>query len=130
MNTKFHIIFGSLVFSHVIHSCPPPAKPAQPPMVIIPTTTTPSCQQREPSSSCKCGVTKARQNAIVGGQATSKNEYPWMVALVKKGSSKPFCEGSLISSRTVLTSARCAQQINSNVIVHIGEHDVKQDDGE
>ena len=53
-----------------------------------------------------------------------------MVALVKKGSSKPFCGGSLISSRTVLTSARCAQQINSNVVVHIGEHDVKQDDGE
>merc|ERR1719312_2112772 len=60
-----------------------------------------------PSGSCRCGVPQVNRNRIVGGQPAVKNEYPWLVALVRTGSSKPFCGGTLLSSRTVLSAAHC-----------------------
>ena len=45
------------------------------------------------------------------------------------GGSRPFCGGSLISSRSVLTAAHCKQDV-SNFKVVVGEHDVTVADGE
>merc|ERR1711933_336080 len=83
-----------------------------------------------PSGSCRCGVPQVNRNRIVGGQPAVKNEYPWLVALFRSGSARPFCGGVLLSSRTVLTAAHCNVYPNSQVIAHIGEHDVTRDDGE
>ena len=55
-----------------------------------------------------CGK-KLRAHKIVGGEATDANEYPWQVALVEKGKTKPFCGGSLISSKHVLSAGHCFQ---------------------
>jgi guanylate cyclase len=51
-----------------------------------------------------CGVPNRKQR-IVGGQVTKVNEFPWIVALTKRG--KFYCAGSLITRRHVLTAAHC-----------------------
>merc|ERR1719431_2417310 len=75
------------------------------------------------SGSCKCGVPQVIRNRIVGGQPAVKNEYPWLVALVPAWSTKPFCGGTLLSSRTVLTAAHCRLLSNSQIRVSVGDHD-------
>merc|ERR1719295_2069254 len=79
---------------------------------------------------CKCGVPQVLRNRIVGGQPASKNEYPWLVAIVQRGSTLSFCGGVLLSSRTVLTAAHCNVFSPSQVRVHVGEHDLTRSDGE
>lgn len=44
---------------------------------------------------------------IVGGETAQKREFPWQTAIVKTGSRKPFCGGSLINNRFILTAAHC-----------------------
>jgi len=90
---------------------PPPASTTGSP------TTTPG------SSGCKCGVAN-RGSRIVGGVQTESNEYPWQAALVDPSSTIPFCGGSIISSRTILTAAHCTQgTAASNIVVVVAEHD-------
>ena len=80
----------------------------------------------EVSSSCKCGIPN-RSNRIVGGVQTEVNEYPWQVGLVRPNGRSPFCGGTLISDRHVMTAAHCtAGQSASNIRIILGEH--KTDD--
>jgi len=74
-----------------------------------------------PLTNCRCG----RENRIVGGDNTLKNEYPWQVGLL--GSSfpgTPFCGGSLISDKDVLTAAHCTVGGGARYVV-LGEHNVQ-----
>lgn len=81
------------------------------------TTTTTS----PPLTNCKCG----RANKIVGGSDTTKNEYPWQVGLLQSSSpGSPFCGGTLISSKEVLTAAHCTVEGGANYVV-LGEHNVQ-----
>merc|ERR1711983_248753 len=84
----------------------------------VTTTTTPS------SGSCQCGVAQ-RATRIVGGGETEVNEYPWQVGLVSAGSRTPWCGGSLISDRHVLTAAHCtAGESTKSMKVLLGEHQI------
>merc|ERR1719507_1527774 len=81
------------------------------------------------SASCRCGRANRIQK-IVGGSTAEENEYPWQVGLLSSSlSSRPFCGGTLISSREVLTAAHCTEGGQANYVV-VGEHDVQAQDGE
>lgn len=75
---------------------------------ITPTSTTPTSS----SGSCRCGIRK-------GGE-TQLHQYPWQVALVRRSGNIPFCGGSLISRRSVLTAANCQTWSLSFMSVLVG----------
>ena len=91
------------------------------------TGTTPSTTAGTTSSgseSCRCGLPN-RSMRIVGGQETEVNEYPWQVGLVSAGGRQPWCGGTLISDRHVLTAAHCTAAMGSDpsrIAVIVGEH--------
>jgi secreted trypsin-like serine protease len=84
-----------------------------------------------PESPCQCGIanedyldhenpiaevlnTKNDEvdSKIINGYETKPNEYPWQVALVKSGRHTPFCGGSIISDKHVLTAAHCTADLD------------------
>ncbi|XP_037092618.1 coagulation factor X-like [Pollicipes pollicipes] len=46
---------------------------------------------------------------IVGGGPAQPNAYPWLVGLVSPRGQSPFCGGSIINERFVLTAAHCVK---------------------
>ena len=68
------------------------------------------------SVSVDCGIMSTGKR-IVGGSETEVNEYPWIVALYKKGRTYPYCGGSLINSKltlkfSLLESLLCSFQVD------------------
>lgn len=75
---------------------------------------------------CHCG--EARQARIVcpkGHNCTAGlGEIPWQAGLVSVGSNQPWCGGSLVNSRYVLTAAHCmASKTARRIQVVLGDHD-------
>jgi len=114
-------VLTSAIFIAVSNGCffiPPPSPP----------TTTQAPTTAPPLTSCKCGQPN-RVSKIVGGVTTEANEYPWQVGLISSSSSRtPFCGGSLISNREILTAAHCTG--NGIRWVVLGEHNLNIADGE
>ncbi|KAF5010852.1 hypothetical protein FDECE_3025 [Fusarium decemcellulare] len=57
-------------------------------------------------------------NQIVGGEAASSGDFPFIVSLSQSGSH--FCGGTLINANTVLTAAHCSSVSASSVRVRAG----------
>lgn len=55
-----------------------------------------------------CGISSQATSLIIGGSDFQRGTWPWMVAIMKKTSSKPqfFCGGILISNTKLLTGKR------------------------
>merc|ERR1712179_6267 len=83
-----------------------------------------------PSGECECGVAN-RIGRIVGGVETEANEYPWQVGIAVPKSDQPFCGGSIVSDRTIVTAAHCTEPLGAFFMeVIVGDHDITVDDGE
>ena len=68
---------------------------------------------------------------IVGGEETLQHQFPWQVGLTGPRTRRPFCGGSVLSSRTVLTAAHCVRWREvGEVVVVAGDHDHQVSDGE
>ena len=59
----------------------------------------------------------------MGGSEVVPHSIPWQVGLVIVGTRKPFCGGTLIGSRHVISAAHCTEG-NRNLNVVVGEHDI------
>ena len=74
-------------------------------------------------SGCGEGVA----DRIVGGEEADPNSIPWQAALVRRGGTTPFCGGTIICPRYVMTAAHCTGRGASRTQVIAGEHDLDQD---
>merc|ERR1712002_893069 len=83
-----------------------------------------------PAGSCQCGIKGGSQtDRIVGGQETEEHEYPWQVGLVSRNGKTPWCGGTLISDRHILTAAHCtAGETPGRIQILLGEHRTNDDD--
>ncbi|UJR26316.1 hypothetical protein I4U23_007654 [Adineta vaga] len=74
---------------------------------------------------------KTIKGKIVGGKDALPFTYPWLVALVDRYSTEPFCTGSIISSTAILTAAHCLNGRSPNQIQILARaHDLRQFNGE
>merc|ERR1719154_70356 len=101
-----------------------------PPLLPPPVTQAPAPAPAPTSGSCKCGVAN-RATRIVNGVTTEENEYPWQIGITNGVGRTPYCGGTIISSKTIMTAAHCTQGTSpSSMYVVVGEHDLTKSDGE
>ena len=92
------------------------------------TTTATTTTTEDPIIEGRCSCGGGRQGRIVcpAGQNCTADigSIPWQVGLVSRGSKQPWCGGTLISNRYVLTAAHCIHRKTHNRIqVVLGDHD-------
>ncbi|XP_019874727.1 serine protease gd [Aethina tumida] len=71
------------------------------------------------SDNTVCGLENSVQQLIIGGESTSPDQYPWVVAMMVAASKLRYqykCTGSLISDRHVITAAQCVQYYSVRVV--------------
>jgi secreted trypsin-like serine protease len=66
------------------------------------------------------------EGKIVGGMEANKHSIPWQGGLTNSWMSSPFCGGTIIGPKTIMTAAHCV--INDpnpdHYVVNVGIHDV------
>lgn len=83
-------------------------------------------EPRYPLSDKNCGL--MHETRIVGGDEANPDDFLWMAAIIKskpkEGEAKPFCGGSLITRRHILTAAHCLEGLAPrDVLVRLGSYD-------
>lgn len=80
-----------------------------------------------------CGTTSSINPLVVGGETTSKEDWPWLVAIfMKRVRGLDFtCAGNLISDRLILTAAHCVKDNSkedrkpSDIVVRLGVYNLQ-----
>jgi len=68
---------------------------------------------------------------IVGGTEAITNEFPWQVGIKTPNGNHPFCGGSILSTRTILTAQHCTNGLSaSGMKVVVADHNTQLGDGE
>lgn len=108
----------------------PPSTSTMPSTTTTTSTTTSTTSSSSPTFdsdwNCRCGET--RQGRIVcppGANCTvTAGSIPWQAAIVFKGRSQPWCGGSVINDRYILTAGHCVSGKSAQKIqVVLGDHD-------
>uniref|UniRef100_T1GQQ4 Peptidase S1 domain-containing protein n=1 Tax=Megaselia scalaris TaxID=36166 RepID=T1GQQ4_MEGSC len=74
-----------------------------------------------------CGITTKQFPRITGGRPADPDEWPWMVAILRKGYPSAWCGGALITDRHILTAAHCIYKLKvADLFARLGEYDFKQ----
>lgn len=118
-------------------STPPPEQPSnfnsENDDTIRPITNIQQQQQQQQSAEPKyplneksCGL--VHETRIVGGEEADPEDNLWMAAIIKSkpvsGEVRPFCGGSLITRRHILTAAHCLEGLAPrDVLVRLGSYD-------
>lgn len=79
-----------------------------------------------PLNEKNCGL--VHETRIVGGDEADPADFLWMAAIVRSkptsGEVRPFCGGSLITRRHILTAAHCLENLAPrDVLVRLGSYD-------
>jgi len=100
-------------------SSPPPTMPPTRPPTKPPT----AAPNGTITGQCECGIAN-KFTKIVNGKPTEQHEYPWQVGLMPFEMAKyPFCGGSIISNKEIMTAAHCtARKRPSDIWVMVGGH--------
>jgi len=108
----------------IITTTPNPAPTGETTVPIITTTPPIPITTAAPSGECRCGMAN-RATRIVGGEVTEVNEYPWQIMIILDiFPGRPWCGGSILSSRTILTAAHCTEGHSArSMTVVVSEHD-------
>lgn len=82
-------------------------------------------ESRYPLNERNCGL--VHETKIVGGEEANPDDFLWMAAIIKaksSGEARPFCGGSLITRRHILTAAHCLENLAPrDVLVRLGSYD-------
>ncbi|CAG2102654.1 unnamed protein product [Medioppia subpectinata] len=63
-----------------------------------------------------CGVQEIENMRIVNGKDAKPGAYPWIVSILRNGD--PWCGGSIINNKWILTAAHCTTYKVDKIIVH------------
>lgn len=85
-----------------------------------------SGNSKYPLNEKNCGLMEGTR--IVGGEEVGHDEFLWMAAMIRSkstnGEAKPFCGGSLITRRHILTAAHCLDSLSPrDILVRLGSYD-------
>lgn len=85
-----------------------------------------SSESKYPLNERNCGL--VHETRIVGGEEANPDDFLWMAAIIKSkpkdGDARPFCGGSLITRRHILTAAHCLENLAPrDVLVRLGSYD-------
>ena len=80
---------------------------------------------------CHCGkklptIEPVVENKIVGGNPVPKSAIPWQVGITENCvECEPFCGGTIIGPKTILTAAHCFLETNPSlykIMVGVTDH--------
>ncbi|CAG4966368.1 unnamed protein product [Parnassius apollo] len=72
-----------------------------------------------------CGFSTRPMSRMVDARPGDPGEWPWMASVMHEDF-KQYCGGALITDRHVLTAAHCTRSKANQLIVRLGEYDLKR----
>ena len=76
-----------------------------------------------------CADYPDQADRIIGGENARNGEFPWQAMLAYKSTNAPFCGGTLLLEKIVITAAHCiALKSPDRVLIVLGNYNIYQTD--